>query len=820
MIRLLLPFLLLASFSVFAQGKQKADPWDKIDSLVSIKHLPKSALKEVKKLYAQAKAKGDEPTAIKALIYTIDLQAGNREDAEKKGLMELQAEQRKASGISKAILSSLLAERYNNFSNDVSSPDSPVSFDRNDLDTWTSEDLRDEARRLYLASIENRELLQHTRVADYDTIIVKGQLRNLRPTLYDLLAHRALGFLSETDYYESRNGSAFKLDQSMAFAPAADFAAHRFVLSDSASSIYQAVIIYQHLLSFHLHDAKPDALIDADIDRLDFMRKWSLLTDREEYYHTALERMTSFFGLKPASVMAWYRLADYYADLAKSYQPFTDTVHRYEKIKAEALLKRIVADSNALKNSYGWSSAFTLLNELHKTSYYLRTLHVNLPGQPFLSLVTYANIRRLYLRILPVNGATLRLFNSDRDKYWRTIAGLKPVRSWQQDLPDAKDLQEHSTEIKIEGLPAGEYILLSSINGHFQTKDSTDNLESLTIRTSRIVGISENDNLFVLDRETGRPLAGAQVTISSLFYNYQTRKTVERNEKPVTADANGYVHIASPPRASLLRGSVKINYGNDSLTLSNSLYVRSLSEIYDMDTSTSTADKATTISLFSDRGIYRPGQTVHFKGIASIRGEDSKPSLRTDYSSVVYLSGYDGQLVDSVSVSTNEYGSFWGTLRLPANLLTGMFYLKTKKGIGSAAFSVEEYKRPKFNVSFDSVKQAYRLNDRVHITGKAMAFAGNSIGGATVKYTVTRHSLIFYDWMPRNYDSGSPMIASGETVTDANGNFSIDFDALADPARDTTDGPAFNIYTLMLLTLPAKAMHKLRPSASVPGLLC
>src|SRR4029079_9263343 len=175
----------------------------------------------------------------------------------------------------------------------------------------------------------------------------------------------------------------------------------------------------------------------------------------------------------------------------------------------------------------------------------------------------------------------------------------------------------------------------------------------------------------------------------------------------------------------------------------------------------------------------------------------AKPKLlETKDSLTVILSDVNSQKVDSIKVQLSEFGSFNGKFRLPENKLNGEFKIDVKDlENSSVSFSVEEYKRPKFYTEFDKVKGSYRVNDTVHITGFAKAYAGNNIDGATVHYRVTRVARFLYPWMfwRKGFPQTNPLeITNGEITTDAGGKFTIKFVAIPDLSLDKNTDPFFD----------------------------
>ncbi|MES1226451.1 MAG: alpha-2-macroglobulin, partial [Bacteroidota bacterium] len=146
-------------------------------------------------------------------------------------------------------------------------------------------------------------------------------------------------------------------------------------------------------------------------------------------------------------------------------------------------------------------------------------------------------------------------------------------------------------------------------------------------------------------------------------------------------------------------------------------------------------------------------------------------------------------------VTTNDFGSYNGKFILPENLLNGEFRISDDSTESEQRFSVEEYKRPKFHVEYETLKGSYRLNDSIRITGSAQAYAGNNIDGAVVKYRVVRQARFPYPWLSWRWGvprSSSQEISHGEIKTNADGKFFITFAAIPDKSIDKKTEPVFD----------------------------
>ena len=126
-------------------------------------------------------------------------------------------------------------------------------------------------------------------------------MRHLRPTLFDLLAHRAIDYFDNDERDISKPAYTFQIDQASAFEPAADFVTRRFITNDSLSLQHKALLTFQRLIAFHLNDAKPDALIDVDLRRIEFVRRHSVHSDKDQQYFNAVNHIAHQYASTPAA---------------------------------------------------------------------------------------------------------------------------------------------------------------------------------------------------------------------------------------------------------------------------------------------------------------------------------------------------------------------------------------------------------------------------------------------------------------------------------------------------------------------------------------
>ncbi|MCF0058426.1 alpha-2-macroglobulin [Dyadobacter sp. CY356] len=749
------------------------------------KGLSQSALTEVKKIYQLAKKEKQDAQVIKAVVYMIDLQSENREDVEVISIQELEKEINTNKEPAKSILTSLLAKKYFLYYQQIRwqlyDRKTTKEFKKEDISTWTTEDFHDKISTLYLRSISQEKLLKQTSLDSYDAILVKGNVRKLRPTLYDLLAQEALVYFSTDERDIKKPAYSFEINSASAYDPAADFIHRKFETRDTTSLEFYALKLYQKLIAFHINDKTADALIDVDLQRLVFVKQKSVHPDSDELYFMSVNHVADQYKNMPAAAQAWYLTAFWHYEKDNEYEANQDTTKRFEKVKAVEICEKIIKLN---PETEGGINAYNLLQTIKQKSLQFMTETVNIPGKPFRMLVEYQNITRLYLRIIrATEEMKIRINDGLTSKNLNMFIGSLPIRSWEQPLPDTKDYKEYNLEIKVDALPIGEYFILASDNPNFKNPKAL--VGASLLHVSNISYVQRGEDLFVLNRDTGQPLSKAKVNIWQTRSDRSVSGYTKLSCEIFVTDNNGYVKRKQIKHPKVTTEELfEITHEKDKFSMQSDAYT----------TYYISPERETTILrqsyLFTDRSIYRPGQIVYYKGIAT-KGESPLSSLDTNVEIPVILKNTNGEKVDKNVAHVNDYGSFSGKFQLPKNALNGEFTLYINE-ISSITFHVEEYKRPRFSVSYDSLQTTYKLKDSIRITGTAIAYAGNAIEGAKVSYHVVRNTRLntraFFPIMPVE-------IAHGEISTEQSGKFHIVFQAIPDSKVNKNTEPIFH-YTI------------------------
>ncbi|NLU94526.1 alpha-2-macroglobulin family protein [Chitinophaga sp. Ak27] len=776
--------LIFSSIQIMAQFNYD-NSWKKVTTLEE-KGLPKSALEVANDIYAHAVKDKATVQEIKALIYQMKYNTQIKDSSTLENMQRIDKQIAAASGAQKAVLQSIKAEmllRYFQYHRYQLYNRTAIAGDEGtDITTWGMEKLHREITDAYESSLSDKLLLEKTALREFDPIIIPGNTRALRPTLYDLLAHRALEYFKSGESAITNPVNQFELTDAAAFAPAATFAAHRFTTTDSASLQYHALLILQELIRLHAGDKA--ALLDIDAERITYMNQVAVIDNKDDLYLQALDQMTqTYTGQPEVTAILQLQAAHYLQEGLHEEAPNAAAIKKAKEICEKAI--------QLAPQSAGGVACAQMLDQVNEKSLELTTEAVNVPALPFRTLVKYKNINKIYLRMVKVDEAFLKQlrkaqqnYRNDENSYWKLALARPALKSWEQALPNPNDYLLHKAEIKVDALPAGHYMLLSSVDPAFALNNNPMAMQLTWV--SNISYISGNSEYYALDRTTGKALPG--VTVDIYKGNYRDDQDNWTLLQSLVTDKNGNVKVKYANNGQQIRTHWK--NGADELYIDeykyfyNNTYNNNTDGIYHY--------------LFADRGIYRPGQTVYFKGIViKQNAKEVQSQLQPGYQSNIYLYDANGTKVDSLKLTTNEYGTYSGKFVLPEGRMNGIFSLKEAKGKGNLAVRVEEYKRPKFYVAFDSVKESYRLGDTVTATAKALAYAGNNIDGAKVKYRVERQVRYPYLWMfyrkPIPYYA-SREIAHGETTTDANGAFTVKFPALSDKTVDPANKPIFSYY--------------------------
>ena len=355
-------------------------------------------------------------------------------------------------------------------------------------------------------------------------------------------------------------------------------------------------------------------------------------------------------------------------------------------------------------------------------------------------------------------------------------------------LSNLNDYQNHQTSLEIKPLPSGiylvEYVVENAIQEHFYFIATSSRL----IYDQKDDRKSIEDRLKLVNRENGKPISNEGLKIfeysrGKTANTYNIKSDNAANFKfPVSKDKDYYRYF--------LVQQPKTNDFNLIQAYGNQYYGEN--KIEDREQA----------QIFLDRAIYRPGQTVYFKVIATgFNGISKKENVISKEKLTIILNDANGEEISKQTLITNDFGSVNGSFILPSGKLNGEFRIEVENDDeksdyfidGMKYFKVEEYKRPKFEVTFEPIKSEYKYGETIELKGKAMMFSGVALSNSTVNYEIKKQNIRwrYFWWYPRGNDNENSIL--GEVKTNEKGEFTIKVDLKKD---ETLEGIQIDNYQI------------------------
>lgn len=779
--RKIVVLLVLLSAAPAGAGVREAQ-WKKVDEAMD-KGLPKTAIELLEPIIAAATKDKAYAEAIKAIAKRIALEGSIEGNKPEEKIVRMKAAIAAAPAEMKPVLDAILANWYWHYFRQnrwrFLQRTATAASPGDDFTTWDLPRILSEIDAQFTAALAAAPTLKTTPVAAYDDLLEKGTAPDAyRPTMFDFLAFNALEFYAAGEQAGARAEDAFDLmaDQPI-FAPADEFVRWQVQTTDAGSPTVKAIRLYQDLLKFHQDDADPAARLDADLERLNFGNNKAFGEEKNARYKAALKRFTDQWGDHEIAARALHQWA-------------LVLQQEGQLVEARKLAER---GANAFPRSVGGNRCYNLIQEIEARSSEIRVERVW--NQPLPKIrVTYRNLTKVYFRIVPesyearLEVASYRPEHLDR-KDREALLARPAVRRWSADLPPADDYRERTAEIPAPaGLKPGFYFLIASHEPGFSAQNNVVSFTDFWISDlALVVRTADSDAQvggFVLNAVTGEPITGASVQAW-----VQTGNNGRQRGPTATTDTNGKFSLGPPRNRNCL---LLARYEGQTLASANDY--RGYAHDVRLRGSQQTV-------FFTDRALYRPGQTIHYKGICLDvdQQRDSYQVLARRVVTIVFADANDKEIARA-QAHTNDYGSFSGSFTAPRDRLPGRMTIRVDgEPHGAAAFNVEEYKRPKFHVSLDLPEIAPKLDGEAIVKGRATAYTGAATGDAAVRYRIVRQVRYpiwwrwFYGWMP--HPETGQEIAHGRATTATDGAFEIRFIARPDRSVGEESQPVFE-YTV------------------------
>lgn len=750
-------FFLFQNRNLMSQSSRTYEKmWIEFDSLMN-HGFEKDAAKLANQMMTKSKNEQNKAMYFKALLAVTKLELRKMETDEMIFEQINTLEKHASTKADEALLLLVKAEYYQKYYNNnrwIILERSKVYSSNNkaDVTEWTSKQFIDTVMQLWQTSLSYKSELIATDFAEYEPVFrdatpnIKG--RKQFDNLYEFFLVAFLNFVDENESYFAPDFRKWSTsDTKWLTEDPATFVAYQFA-SEEGDIKQSKVQAYQMLTQYYHQIGTNEKLAAYTLKRILYLLKEFQFPNANQTITNSLNAFIQKYETYPAAAEAKAFLVN--KSLENKELSTVAAANAYEQI-----IKQYPNTSQS-------EAIYSQVSKLYSQYFSITTEVSVIPNQPFKALLTYKNIASTTLKVVPFMEQRAK---ETLDEYKVRISSLPAIATYTVDLPASEDLNQHSVEFKIDGLKPGTYLV-------FSEEYKSDNYNwAAEVQVSNISIISVENKVYVLDRTTGKPLKGAHVKLST---NNNTK-----NATLISAE-DGSVTI--PPKSNFY--GVVVDYSGDHYEEDKYGYWQEKSQ----------AKASNNVFLFTDRDIYRPGQKIYFKAILIhkksnqevqvLNGEKLKVSL--------YKNRFDNNAIASLSLTTNEFGSVDGSFIAPEEGTVGDFVLiveKDKKDTNDNfstvnTIKIEEYKRPKFYIAFDSLKGDYYVHTALTIKGNAKAYAGNNINDAQVSYIVTRNVFLpfrwrCYWWHPETTIQ-SETIAIGNTTTDTEGNFEIPFTAIPD----------------------------------------
>ncbi len=780
--------------------------WKKIDSL-EMAGLPRTALIEVEDVYEKAKTGKNTAQLLKSLIFKMKFSYAFEADNYAKQIVKLEDDAKKMGFPDSAVAHSMLGEMYWNYFTQnryrFYNRTKTVDFTPNDLQTWSSDQIFEKSREHYLNSIGEKDKLYKIEADSLlKEIIQKGYPENFQfKTVYDFLAFRAIDFLRSDEVYLAKFTPSFNMVDERFFGTVSDFLKMNLYESNSPSNTILVLRIFQDMLQKHRQEKNTKDFLLTDLQRINFAFQKSTNPEKDELFIKALENLLSECSDYPdIHAEVKFRMAQAIYTRGNNFSIKTYEKNRWDYKTAKNICDEILEKSN-LVDSFTLENCRALISTITEKQLTVTTEEVLIPDESSPALVNFRNIDSIYVRIIKssyeefdslqqiVNRQIKLNNNQTYEKLMAdTLQQFTTIKSLSINLPKTSDYHVHSVEIILPELSAGQYIFLFSADPSFTYSENAVAFDFKSVSNISFINRQnkEGDQEYILfHRQTGKPLIDVYVKPFFVKYDYRQRKSTVEKFETLKTNNEGFVKIKSRENYTTL--VVVFKNGKDSL--STKYFNEQFGNGIYFDKNSNEKEWETQTVLFTDRAIYRPGQTVHFKGIVFKTDFEKKHEIITGFLTTVMLYDVNSQKISELHLMTNEFGTFSGSFILPQGGLNGMMSIREQNG--QKYFRVEEYKRPTFEVELEKTKGTPEIGEEVLVTGIAKSFTGATIDGATVKYNIVRNSR-FREWYRRPQRNIEAPVSSGETTTNEKGEFEFTFNAVPDYNDDIHLKPTYN----------------------------
>ena len=370
------------------------------------------------------------------------------------------------------------------------------------------------------------------------------------------------------------------------------------------------------------------------------------------------------------------------------------------------------------------------------------------------------NLQNLNIRLSRLNITADNEYDAQDEAIYKMLL-KKTTKLHQKDYSrnyyGRPDYQEVKDSIEIGGnLPLGAYLMeVTSDNTGIAPQRKLFYVSNLAVMIQQLP--DDKHRYVVVNATDGQPIAGAKIELYDQWYDFNTKKDKRTVHARLTTDENGEAYFKN------VDGNILISTNNDKFTPAKGIYL-SRDRYYEKK------DNETKYQVYTDRALYRPGQTVHVTAIdfVNMKGVDAKVPVGRDELDF-RLCNASWKEVEMKKAKVDEYGTASVDFELPKEGQTGMYHVSVNDQV-NRFFRVEEYKRPTFEITFPKVNEKYNWGDTVVVKATAKTYSGVPVQGAKVEYQVTRRNQLWW-W---GAGSAGQLVKTDSCVTREDGTFDVE----------------------------------------------
>lgn len=754
--------------------------WKKVEEFAR-KQLPESALKVVNTILAEAQKRHRNDEVIKAMVSKMRFTLEKEPDKAPELIRAFEDFCNETTDpATQALLHSMTAELYAQyFENnrwDITR--------RTDINGQTPEDIREWTKNMFQQKVmehlnqstSNKAVLFNTNPEQFKVLLWKGRdSRKIEPGLYEFLLHRKIQILTSLEANEDAEPSLTNGEYM------GDIAGFISMGDDkNATENEKAIALaYRDILKSLTERKQTTGLVIFNLERLEYFRNKMNRTDADSLHMAALTAFEQTYHQDENSVEIVAEMANAYLNYGsrtdrnflydQDYTNDEDNVSLEQKKKALQFCEEGIARFPKYKRI---AILKNIRTEILQPSLSVSNKDIADSKTGLKLQIKTKNLTTVKLKLYRIETNAADYYLSKKE-FQRTLILERTIA-----IDCREPLQNTLTEYYLKSPDYGIY--------EFQLQESTNKSKEaiakgqFTVTDLAFIARQTEEgkkSIYVLDQLTGHPVKDVEVVCTNNFYeNYQhhldTIATLRSNASGACTLEYQFTKNISP--VFFLRNNKDRFYGAH-------LYTYAHRQFENEETDAK-------ISFMTDRAIYRPGQTVHFKLISYFSTKTRKTVNAKAYYDIE-LKDANAKVVTVKKVQTNEYGSASGTFVLPEGGLNGYYSLNTKNE--SYNFSVEEYKRPTFEVELEKPKTEISFGNKATLYGQIKSFAGVNIGDAQVKYRIVRRTSRFCWWL----NQPEKNIAEGTVVSDAQGKFALPFNPEKTTKKSTgTEAYNYTIY--------------------------